>query len=460
MPETSTETSSQARDNAATGTCADSNKPEQDTHTMSITRISKRSALATLVGAALTGTALMASSAASAKEVTIWAWDPNFNIAIMQEAGKRYTAKHPGTTFKIVDMAKADLEQKLQTTLASGATKSLPDIVLVEDYNAPKYLRSFPGAFEPLSGKVNHAGFAKYKVDLMTLNGKVYGLPFDSGVTGMYYRKDLLAKAGFTEKDMQNITWDRYIEIGKKVEAATGKKMLGIDPNDNGLVRVMMQSGGRWYFDKAGKLDIKGNPALKAALEVQAKLFKAGIVKPTTGWAEYVAAVNSGDVATITTGVWITGSVKSEKSQAGLWAVAPTPSLGIPGAVNASNLGGSSWYVLSSGKEKALAADFLNEIFAKDVDFYQNILQSRGAVGTLMASRNGKEYAGPDAFFGGAKVWQQFSDYLQKVPSVNYGIYTYEGDAAVAAQLPGLIQGTPVDKVLDNIHQQLSAQIK
>ena len=109
---------------------------------MSITRISKRNALATLVGAALTGTALMASSAASAKEVTIWAWDPNFNIAIMQEAGKRYTAKHPGTTFKIVDMAKADLEQKLQTTLASGATKSLPDIVLVEDYNAPKYLRS------------------------------------------------------------------------------------------------------------------------------------------------------------------------------------------------------------------------------------------------------------------------------------------------------------------------------
>jgi lactose/L-arabinose transport system substrate-binding protein len=43
---------------------------------------------------------------------------------------------------------------------------------------------------------------------------------------------------------------------------------------------------------------------------------------------------------------------------------------------------------------------------------------------------------------------------------VNYGTYTYEGDAAVAAQLPGLISGTPVDKILDNIHQQLAAQIK
>jgi lactose/L-arabinose transport system substrate-binding protein len=107
-----------------------------------------------------------------------------------------------------------------------------------------------------------------------------------------------------------------------------------------------------------------------------------------------------------------------------------------------------------------MAVDFLNEIYAKDVDFYQTILQSRGAVGTLIASRSGSEYAAPDAFFGGAKVWQQFSDYLGKVPSVNYGMYTYEGDAAVAAQLPGLLQGTPVDKVLDNIHQQLAGQIK
>lgn len=420
----------------------------------------KHIALTGVAGLVLGASSLLASASAAAKEVTIWAWDPNFNIAIMQEAAKRYTAKHPGATFKIVDMAKADLEQKLQTTLASGATKTLPDIVLVEDYNAQKYLRSFPGAFEPMSGVVNYSGFAKYKVDLMTLNGKVYGLPFDSGVTGMYYRKDLLAKAGFSDKDMQNITWDRYIEIGKKVVAATGKKMLGIDPNDNGLVRIMMQSGGRWYFDKDGKLDIKNNPALKAALEVQAKLFKAGIVKPTAGWPEYVGAVNSGDVATITTGVWITGTVKSEKSQSGLWGVAPTPSLGIPGASNASNLGGSSWYVLSSGKEKAMAVDFLNEIYAKDVDFYQAILQSRGAVGTLMASRNGKEYSAPDPFFGGATVWQQFSDYLAKVPSVNYGIYTYEADAAMAAQLPGLIAGTPVTTVLDNIHQQLAAQVK
>ncbi|MDH4450831.1 MAG: extracellular solute-binding protein [Rhodoferax sp.] len=425
-----------------------------------VTRITRRSTLASMIGLALSTTGLMATHAAHAGEVTIWAWDPNFNIAIMHEAAKRYTAKNPSVTFKIVDMAKPDLEQKLQTTLASGVTKNLPDIVLVEDYNAPKYLRSFPGAFESLSGKVDYKGFAGYKVNLMTMGGKVYGLPFDTGTTGMYYRSDLIKQAGFSDKDMQNITWDRFIEIGKQVEAKTGKKMFAMDPQDGALIRIMMQGAGRWYFDKDGKLDIKNNPALKAALETQVKFLQSSIYKPTSGWGEWVGAFNKGDVASVTTGVWITGSVKAEASQSGKWAVAPTPRLNVPGAVNASNLGGSSWYVLSSGKEKAAAADFLNQIYAKDVDFYQTILQSRGAVGSLLASRGGKAYSEADPFFGGDKVWQKFSDWMGKVPSVNYGMYTYEGDTAVAAQLQGLAQGLPVEKALENIHNQLASQIK
>lgn len=423
-------------------------------------RLAPRRSLMAMSGLTLVTACLLPAQTAQAVEVTVWAWDPNFNIAIMQEAARRYTAKNPSVTFKIVDIAKPDLEQKLQTTLASGMTRNLPDIVLVEDYNAPKYLRSFPGAFSPLSGKVDYKGFADYKVKLMTVGGKVYGMPFDTGTTGMYYRVDLLKQAGFSEKDMQNITWDRFIDIGKQVVAKTGKKMFAMDPQDGALIRIMMQGAGRWYFDNDGKLDIRNNPALKAALQTEVKLLQSNIYKPTSGWGEWVGALNKGDVATITTGVWITGSVKAEARQAGQWAVAATPRLNIPGAVNASNLGGSSWYVLEGGKEKATAIDFLNQIYAKDVDFYQTILQSRGAMGSLLASRNGRAYLNAEPFFGGQKVWQNFSDWMSKVPSVNYGMYTYEGDAAVAAQLQNLAQGMPVEKVLDNIHKQLAPQVR
>jgi lactose/L-arabinose transport system substrate-binding protein len=421
-----------------------------------------RANLPRIAGLAMAGVSLFAVSAAEAKQITIWCWDPNFNVAIMKEAGSRYTKTHPDVTFNVVDFAKADVETKLQTGLSSGAAAGagLPDIVLIEDYGAQKYLQSFPGAFAPMSDKVDYSGFAPYKVQLMTLDGKVYGMPFDSGVTGMYYRKDYLEAAGFKPADMQNITWDRFIEIGKQVEAKTGKKMIGIQANDAGLVRIMMQSASGWYFDKDGNPNIVDNAALKASLETFGKLMSSGVYKPAADWANWVGTFTSGDVATVVTGVWITGTIKADADQSGKWGVAPIPALSIEGATHASNLGGSSWYVLANSAEKDDAIDFLNAEYAKDIDFYQKILTDRGAVGSLMAARGGAAYSLADPFFGGEMVWQNFADWLSKVPPVNYGIFTNEVDAAVTAQIPAIAKGEPIDDVLKAIDQQVKTQIQ
>jgi lactose/L-arabinose transport system substrate-binding protein len=410
--------------------------------------------------AALAGATLLAAAPAFAGEITIWCWDPNFNVAVMREAGARYTKAHPETTFNIVDFAKADVEQKLQTGLASGTTNALPDIVLIEDYGAQKFLQSFPDAFAPMTGKVDYSSFAPYKVELMTLEGKTYGMPFDSGVTGLFYRRDYLEQAGFKPADLENITWDRYIEIGKAVEAKTGKKMTTQELNNGGMTRIMMQSAGKWYFNADGELDVTGNAALKGALEAQAKMVKAGIVKPATGWNDYVNAFTSGDVASVVTGVWITGTIKAQTAQAGKWGVAPTPRLDMAGSTNASNLGGSSWYVIESSKEKDEAISFLAEIYGKDVEFYQKILADRGAVGSLTAARSGAVYQQADAFFGGEQVWQRFSDWLAKVPPVTYGIFTNELDNAVTANMQALIAGKPADQVLKDIEAQAQTQIQ
>ena len=421
----------------------------------------KHSVLSRVKAVALSGACVMTATTAFAGEITVWCWDPNFNVAIMEEAGALYTAKHPDTTFNVVDFAKIDVEQKLQTALASGTTNALPDIVLIEDYGAQKYLQSFPGSFAPMDDVVDYSKFAPYKVKLMTLDGHVYGMPFDSGVTGLYYRSDYLEEAGFKPEDMENITWDRFIEIGKQVEDKTGHKMTSIDLNDGGMTRIMMQSAGEWYFDKNGDLDVVGNPALKAALETQAKMESAGILYPATGWSNYVNAFTSGNTASVVTGVWITGTIKAQEGQAGKWRVAPIPSLaGVEGATHASNLGGSSWYVLSSSDEKDEAINFLNEIYANDVDFYQKILTERGAVGSLLAAREGPAYQEADPFFGGEKVWQKFSDWLNQIPPVDYGIFTNELDTAVTANLRSLVDGKPIDEVLKAIEQQAKYQIQ
>jgi len=116
--------------------------------------------------------------------------------------------------------------------------------------------------------------------------------------------------------------------------------------------------------------------------------------------------------------------------------------------------------VLDSSKEKDEAIDFLNEVYAKDVDFYQKILINQGAVGSLMDARKGPAYSAADPFFGGEMVWQNFSDWLAKVPAVNYGVFTNEVDNAVTANLPSLAKGTPVDDVLKAIQEQAEGQMQ
>ncbi|NLH36668.1 MAG: extracellular solute-binding protein, partial [Thermotogaceae bacterium] len=347
----------------------------------------KRSVIAILSMLILIGSSLMLF--AETKTITIWAWDPNFNIAIMQEAAARYQKINPDVEFEIVSMAKADVEQKLNTILASGVKTALPEIVLIEDYNAQKYLQSYPGSFADLTKQFSYSEFAPYKVKLMTLNNKVYGVPFDSGVTGWFYRRDYLEQAGFNSSDLENITWDRFIEIGKVVKAKTGKYMIAADPYDGGLMRTLLQSAGTWYFDSNGKPYIANNPVLKEAVKLYKEIRDSGIAKEVSGWNEWVGSFNNGDSASVITGVWIVGSIKAEKSQSGKWAVTSVPRMNIKGAVNASNLGGSSWYVLQNSKNKDVAIDFLKKIYARDSSFYQKILVDRGAVGTWLPAQNG-----------------------------------------------------------------------
>ena len=424
-----------------------------------MTRISTR--WSQKLAVALTGISLLTVAAASAGEISVWVWDKAFNGDTMREAGALYTADHPDVTINVDDTASQDdIRAKLQTQLLAGSTEGLPDIVLIQDDIAQKYLQSFPGAFEPLSDEIDMSVFADYKVAAATLDGKSYSLPFDSGVTGLFYRSDYFAEAGYGPEDLENITWDRLVEIGKDVMAKTGHKLLDLDLNDSGLIRMMMQSAGEWYFNADGELHITDNAALKKALETYAKFFQADLVKPVSGWAEYTGTFTSGEVAAVPVGVWITATIKANADQSGKWGVAPIPRLDIDGSVNASNQGGSSWYVLASSDNKAETIDFLKTVWAGNTDFYQDILIKRGAVGSLLAAREGDAYKASDDFFGGAPVWQNFSTWLSQIPAVDYGTYTAEVDSAVQAQLPTIIEGGDLDTALQAIQDQAQQQMQ
>jgi len=405
---------------------------------------------------------LTASAAAAATTLTVWCWDPNFNGVTMREAGELYAKMHPDVTLNVIDTtSQDDVRTKLQAQLLSGSSDGLPDIVLIEDDVAQKYLQAFPGSFEPLSDAIDMSKFAQYKVAAATYEGKSYSLPFDSGVAGLFYRSDYLTQAGYSADDLKDITWDDLVKIGKDVKEKTGHPLLDIDYSERGLIHMMLQSVGQWYFTEDGTLNILDNAALKAALEQYARIWQSGIVKPVSGWANFTGGFTSGEVAAVPIGVWITGTLKANPDQAGKWAVAPIPKLaGIPNAVHASNWGGSSWYVLAKSPNKAVAIDFLKSVWGSDVDFYQKILVDQGAVGTLLAARGGSAYQLKDPFFGGQQVWQDFADWIAMIPPIEYGTYTAEVDAAVEAQLPTIAQGASVDDAIKAINDQAQTQIQ
>ena len=296
----------------------------------------------------------------------------------------------------------------------------------------------------------------------MTLEGKVYGVPFDSGVSGMFYRTDILAKAGYKAEDMKDITWDEFIKIGKDVKAKTGKAMISMDVyNDAAILRQMIQSCGQWYFDKDGNVTMANNQALKDAVNKYKKLQDSGIVKNTVGWGDWVASMNKGDVATVTTGVWIMASIKAATDQSGKWAVAAFPRLSTSKSVNATNLGGSSWYVLNDSKNKDVAIDFLKTVYGGNNEFYQKILVDKGAVGTYLPSQTGTSYSAADPFFGGQKVFQDFSGWMKKIPGVSYGSYAAEGDQAIMAEMKAILDGKiTVEAGLKKAEDQLKSQIQ
>lgn len=400
------------------------------------------------------------SASSDDKTITIWAWDDTFNIKAANMAKERYLKDNPDVTINVVSMAQDDVVQKLNTSLSSGTYDGLPNIVLIEDYKIQNYLKSYPGELKDLSKYVDKTKFMDYKLSVMTEGDKMYGVPFDSGVTALFYRTDYIEAAGYTKEDMQNITWEKYIEIGKAVKEKTGKDMLTMDPSDLNQLRVMMQSAGAWYVDESGKVSINNNKALRDAVDIYKQMVDANISKQVSGWDAFVGAFQSGDVASVVNGCWISSSIQAAEDQSGKWAIAATPKMGSnPNSVNASNSGGSSWYVLDKVGNSDLAADFLSKTFASSDDLMNDLVPAINLVSTLKSASASENYSTPSAFFGGQEIFKDFAKWTEEIPGVNYGLHTYALENIMSEGMRAIVGGGNVDDALNNTQAQAEASV-
>ncbi|GAA0083748.1 ABC transporter substrate-binding protein [Clostridium sp. MB05] len=397
---------------------------------------------------------------AKSNKITIWAWDESFNIVAANKAKEIYKKDHPDAEIEVVTMAQNDIVAKLNTSLSSGSYEGLPNVVLVEDYRIQGYLTSYKDEFADLSSIAKAGDFAEFKTGVNYVDGKLYGIPFDSGVAETFYRTDLIEKAGYTKEDMQNLTWEKYIEIGKAVKEKTGVAMCTLDPSDIGQIRMMLQSAGAWYTDENGKVTIADNQALKDALKTYKDLTESGITKQVANWDQFVGAFNKGEVASVVTGCWIAPSIKKAEDQSGKWAIAPFPKMGANSkSVNASSLGGAGWYVLKNVGNTDMAVDFLGKTFASNTDLMNGLAQDINLVSTLKAAAKAPNYSKPNEFFGGQEIFADFAKWNEKVPSVNYGLHTYAIESIMTEAVQAIVGGADIDSTLKNFQGQIESAV-
>ena len=373
--------------------------------------------------------------------LTVWTWDPNFNVYAIQKAAEIYAQDHEGFKVEVSEVQSDDIETRLTTAVSAGDLSTLPDIFLMQDNSFQKYVTFYPDVFTDLTDSgIDFGEFSSAKVAYSTLDGKNYGIPFDNGAVIECLRTDMLEQAGYTIDDFTDITWSDFMEKAKVVKEKTGQPILTSQAGSPDLVMEMLQSCGQSLFNEDGSVNIKDNKALKPILEIYQQMVADGTIVEVTDWDQYIASINNGTVAGVINGCWIMASIVANDEQSGQWAITNMPKLdGVDGATNYSNNGGSSWVISSNCQKQDLAIDFMKSTFAGSTDLYDDII-SKGALATWAPAGDTDVYAQPVEFFSNEAVYAKIVDFATKTPSNITGPFYYDARDAVGVALSNIIQ--------------------
>lgn len=394
------------------------------------------------------------AGAVEGNELTVWAWDPAFNINAMQEAEKIYQQDHPDFKLNIIETPWDDIQTKLTTLAMSDTLEELPDIFLIQNNATQKNVINYPDVFGVMTdGPIDFAEFPTAVVDYSTIDGQNYAVPFDSGTAIDALRIDVLEEAGFTIDDFTDITWDEYIEKGKVVLEKTGKPLLSGVRGEADMIMMMLQSSGASLFDADGNPTID-SPEVEAVLEQYAELVDSGVMVEKNSWDEYIGSIVNNEVAGTINGIWIVGSIRTAEDQAGLWEMTNLPRLDVAGGTNYSANGGSSWAISSTGNQ-ALAMDFLAATFAGSTELFDVILPQSGAVTNWIPAGSSPVYQEPQPFFNDQPIYAMVVEFGEKVPSNNTGAYYYEGREAISVAATQYMSGTDLSKALADAQSQV-----
>ena len=304
-----------------------------------------------------------AASTAPAK-LTYWTFQ-TIHKAFYADMLKRWNANNPTKQIDLtmVDYPNVDMHNKLQLAFQSGV--GAPDFV---DININFFANFLKGDIHllPLNRVVDPVRqyFVPSRFTIYTKNGNVYGLPTHVGATVVYYNKEILDKVGVNIDAIK--TYADYVAAGKKLLAATGIPMIGVEVTNQRPFWPFIVQQGSDYVDANGKV-ILDNQININTLQTMQEWLKEKIAAPMAGGdstkEEFFAAMDKGGYASIIMPMWYASRfLQSMPDLKGKIYIRPMP-IWAAGNFQSAGMGGTGTAVTDQSKNPELAMDFI--AFAK-----------------------------------------------------------------------------------------------
>jgi multiple sugar transport system substrate-binding protein len=282
----------------------------------------------------------------------------------LQKLVDSWNGAHPSEQVRIVELPESADDQRQQMVqnaqVKSDAFSVLNlDVVWTGEFAANRWITELPQQQFDLSG------FLQPAVDTAKYRGRLFAMPFKSNGGLLFYRKDLLQKAGVGEPPKTFAEMSADCQKVQALPEAAGigcysgqyEKYEGLTAN----FAEAVNSAGGTIIGPDGKPDVN-TPQAKAGLDTLVQGFKSGMIpKEAITFQEEDSrrAFEAGKLVfeNIWPYQWDKGNQTDGSSQvAGKFDVAPLPGISGPGV---STIGGYNMAISSFAKNKATALDFI-----------------------------------------------------------------------------------------------------
>jgi len=326
------------------------------------------SAAASAALAAALALAAGCAKAPAGERVSLRFWAMGREGEVVQEILHDFERENPGIEILVQQIPWTAAHEKLLTAHVGRASPDLAQLgnTWVAEFTALKALEPL-GPYLERSSTVDSASYFPGIWDTNVIDGVVYGLPWYVDTRVLFYRKDLLERAGFTEMPK---TWDGWRDAMRAVRdvAGEGKFAVFLPLNEWPPVVILgLQAGSPLLLDDATRGGFS-QPEFRRAFSFYVDLFEEGLAPPVanTEISNLYQEFARGYFSMYISGPWNLGEFarRLPEELQDAWATAPLPGVNGPGV---SLAGGSSLVLFRSSEHRDAAWKVIEHLSRPDV---------------------------------------------------------------------------------------------